>query len=492
MLGTRGIDAVPRFRRPGPVAGALAGTAIAAAGLAGAARSDAVADAWIDFLSGPGLFLPFLLAVAFVALRRPVLIVWCCLGASAASGFMLAHVGIATESAAQPLIFGLFLAAAWARLTRGAPPPVGRAGLALLGVYLLVSSAMIISAQTLALGFASFREQMLYLLLVPAIALGPWTSDQRRRMLHGAIFVTFAAGLYAMLRYATGPDADEFAVARVTSHTVEGELVLFGSFASRQALCTWAAVIVPALVAIVPVLRPPTRAAAGVGLVCSVVAIPASETRIGLVAVGAGFFVVAALLAVTRIQRPETARALAVLLGLAALGSAAYGLTVTGDEARSGRLGAVLNPGEDFSFERRRAKWRQVVKAINERPIEGYGLGSAGITGRLRGRFVSIDEFQIDNGYLQLAYQQGWPAVVLFIAALLTLATGLTASLLRAPPGVAELRIAAIGALAAWMTLITAGGFFPTGSTMLVALFIGLAMHRGAPSTTSGSPTALV
>ncbi len=251
--------------------------------------------------------------------------------------------------------------------------------------------------------------------------------------------------------------------------------MLFGSFDSRQSLCAWAAVAVPALTALTLYLRGRWRIVAGTGVATCLIAIPASETRIGLVAAVVGFLTVAGLVSVTRVQRPEASQTIAGLLALAALGVGMYGVSTSNDEGRSDRLGAIFSPTQDLSYQRRQLKWRQVIAKVNERPFAGYGLGSAGDVGR-RSRFVSIDDFYIDNGYLQLAYQQGWPAIPLLVAALAALAAGLVASLFRAPPGVAELRIAAVGALAAWVTLVTASNFYSTGSTILLGILIGLAV----------------
>lgn len=437
--------------------------------------SPAAADRLLD---GPLALLPLLFAAAFGAHRYPVQTVWAIAAFLVLNGYTFAHQGLSLRTPTQGLVLALLLAAVWGRFTRPTPPPIALPGLLLLGLYMAVSALMILLAPSLSLGFAAYREQLVPFLLLPALAIGPWTPEQLRRMVAGVLVSVIAGGLYAMLRQITGPDAAELAIARETSHRVAGVLSLYGSFVSRQDLSSWASVSGPFLVALLPVLHGRWRIASFAGVLMCAVAVLGTDVRVGLVSLVVGSGAVLGVFALTRLRTPEVGRIVGVFVVVALAGGLAYGATVSGDSAASSRFEAVLNPNSDFSFSRRQDKWADLVPDISARPI-GHGLGTAGSVVRTRGRFYTPDHYSIDNAYLQLSYQQGWYVVALFVGALALLLIGLSTTLMHASPGTAAVRAGAIGSLTAWAIALGAGDYLETGGTFMAMLVVGLAVVGG-------------
>lgn len=433
------------------------------------------AGAWDRLAGGPVQFVPLLALVAFAAYRRPVGAVWAIAAFLVLNGYAFAHGGSSLRLPTQGLVLGLLLAAIVARLTRPAVAPVSRPGLILLGLYLVLSALMIAIAPERSIAVQAYREQLLPLMLLPAVALYPWSPGQLRRIVAGVVVSVVAGGLYAMLRLVTGPDGSELAIARETSHRVGGELALYGSFISRQDLATWASVGAPFLVALLPLLRGRWRLAALAGVAMCGVAVLESEVRVALVGVAVGCATVLVISAVTRMQRPEVGRIVAVVALVSVVGGLVYAGTVRGDSASQQRFEAVLDPGSDFSFSRRQSKWSDVIPDINREAL-GHGLGTAGQVNRERGRFYTPDHYSIDNAYLQLAYQQGWAVVALLGGAVVLLLLGLCTTVMRASAETAALRSGAIGAVVAWSIALAAGDYLETGGTFLAMLVAGVAV----------------
>lgn len=431
-------------------------------------------------LTTVGLAAPVLFGAAFIAWRWPVYTVWAVVTIPVINGTAEAYLGIRFGPLAELLAIGLALSTVWAVARGHGCRPVGAFGLLLLGAYLVVTATSILAAESLGVAVDAFRQQFLILLLVPALAFRRWTPDERRRMLRGFVVVALVAGLYAMFRYLTGPSGAEADLLRRTgAQTVNGEVGLIGSFLSRQELSGWTGVAIPALVALVPLLQARWRLAVVIAFGTCTAALLASQTRAGLAAALGGTALVIGLVGFARNAGSRAGALIVTIAVVFALAAGGYGLTVGGDDTRSSRIAGVFNPTEDVTFDARRAKWRETMRALDGKPV-GYGLGTAGSVVRERGRFITVDTFNIDNSYLQLAYQQGFAMVALLLAAMAALLTALIRAAINGPSGEAPLRLAATGAVLAWLLVLTAGSYVERECTVLAMLLLGLALARSS------------
>ncbi|MBA3328008.1 MAG: O-antigen ligase family protein [Solirubrobacterales bacterium] len=463
-----------RFRAP-PVA--LAGALVVVVVAVMVRYGETALSLYGAVLPQAAVFVPLVGLATLFAARRPAGAVIGLVALAAFSGSMLAYVYV------DPTLFiTLLICATGIAVALGYASARTRPGLIpwppsfLLGGYLLLSVVYVLFAPSFLAGAEGFARELLFPALLLVLAYGQWSGAVRRKMLLGVIFLCTAAALYAVLRYIIGPSGAEAAVPSAGfSQNVGGELSLLGSFANRQQLGGWTAVAIPALVALAFAVPPRWRIVCVVGVGASVVALLGSDTRVALVAAGAGLVVTLALLLLSRFARSQI---LAVAVGLLLVGVGgigAYALTVGGDEQDADRYSNILTPTEDPTFDQRRKKWENVIDIVAPRPT-GFGLGTAGQTGQTTNRFQSPDQQSIDNSYLTIAYQQGFAMTGLLVIALLAFVVALGRAALNASrPEIGGLAAAATGALVAWMVLMTAGIYIERYAALLACCLAGLA-----------------
>jgi O-antigen ligase len=463
-----------RTRKPslGPVVGAAIAGAVLGTAVALGSRGQGAQLALL--VAG----FPLLVASALLAARRPV---WSATGMmlAMASAGALAVNGVigraALESIIWLLLLGLFAAMVAGRLNADsyARPVIVWPGVVALGAYLAFTALQIPFAETLEIGVRAFMDGPVFILAFFALAYSRWDADTRRRIAQGFVIVAIAAGGYALWQLVAGPTSAE----QQAPHNYGGEpgdLSLFGSFGSRQALGAWTAIAAPALFVLAVALRGRWRWLTAAALALTLIALLGSELRVALVATAAGIGVAIFLYQLARAFRGEAVMVLLAVGGLAAAGIVGFAVILGSDTEQSERYERILTPEQDRSFQRRLAKWDITLAEINDNPL-GQGLGTVGTTQRLYSREIRIDDIHIDNSYLQLGVQQGYPGWILFGLSVLLIGYRLVLGSVRTPERQSGmLGIAAAASLASWLVLLMAGENFSHWGALLLWLLLGL------------------
>ncbi len=467
--------------RTGPITGRGVGQVLAtgAAGvvlIGGLAVVSQGADVWgqlAQFIVG----FPLLVASAFMASRRPEWNVGGAMLLMAFIGTLTTNQGIPAkfiEGAIWLLVLGVLAAMVASRLNSGgASRVVIWPGVAALVAYLAFTVLQIPLAETTEIGVSAFLDGPAFILAFIALAYSAWSPEVRWRIAQAFVLVALAVGTYALFRLLTGPTAAELAVERKAGGIV-GELALIGSFGSRQELSAWAAIAVPLLFAFALASRGRWRWLSGAALALILTAVLGSEVRTALVAAAVGIGFAAGLYHVARAFRGEAVAALLAIVGLLAVGMVGFSLTVGGDSESQERFANILTPGEDKSFQSRVKKWDLTLDEINEHPL-GEGLGTTGSTQRLYSDTIRLDNRYIDNSYLQLGVQQGYPGWILFgISALLIGYMLVRATVATLDRRLAVLGIGAAASLACWFVLLITGDMFTAWGALLLWMLLGL------------------
>lgn len=420
---------------------------------------------------------PALAACALIALRHPAITTVAAVGAMAFSGAAAARWSLPIEGVITILLAGLVLATgiAYAFVERARTFFVAPSAV-VVGAFVLLCASQIPFAESTTVGTRAFMAGPAYLLLIIGLAYAPWEPETRWRVVKGLIGVALAAGIYALIQEVSGPSTAEVSHARRSSG-VGGDLALFGSLPNRVELGSWCAIAVPFLTAMALAATGRWRAIAATALGLSVLALLGSQVRTALVAAGVGIGVVLALLVLARsfgIARLGTAVLAAG--GLLVAGTIGYAVTVADTQEKSERFSRILDPGSDFSFQQRVQKWEQALDEINAEPL-GQGLGTAGSTQRNYSRFLRLDNAFVDNSWLEVGIQLGYPGLLMLSAAALALLLGIgRASLATLDPRAAATGIGAAAALTAWLVNMMTGGTYESWGAVLLWLLLGLAL----------------
>jgi O-antigen ligase len=416
---------------------------------------------------------------AVLAARRPAWAIGGFLAISAFSGTLNANFGIVPV---RPLVWLLLLGLASATvvgfLRRRRDEPVAVwPGVATLAAYFVFSAFTVPFAETVAIGARAFVFAPALIIVFFAAAYAPWDSQTRWRITKAIVILMLVVGAYALFRLIVGPTAAEAAIAR-RSAAVAGELALFASFDNRHGLGAWSAVAAPFLFVLTLAMPGRWRWISGSALGLILVALLGSEMRTALVGsvVGIGFATL--LYNAARAFRTFRLGITAVaVVGLLAAGGIGYAITVGSDEASATRFEKILSPGSDYSFQRRTRKWEAAVAEINSHPL-GQGLGTAGSTQRQFSSVLRLDNKVVENSYLQLGLQQGYPGLILFVASiLLILFTLVRSSVFTSDPLRAALGIGGAAALVTWLITLLTGNILESWSALLIWLLVGLAAN---------------
>jgi O-antigen ligase len=321
-----------------------------------------------------------------------------------------------------------------------------------------------------------------------AIAYRDWTRQQLHRLAGAILIISTGVGAYATLRWLTGPTGAENKLLQNagdyanTINATGGNRVI-GSFPNGPALGFWAATALPFCLALVLFGSRRMRWAA-LGLPLLVVGVLGSGSRASLVSAGVGTLLVLALALFARAEpRQQVTVVGGAMLVMAVFGGFLFSRVVADNPAKVARYANILTPGNDASFAGRIDKWTAVVTAVDTHPI-GFGIGTAS-PGGPRIRFPSKAADNVDSAYMQVAYEQGIPVMVLYIVALLVLLVGLARRGRVARDRFhAGLQIGAAGAFVAFIIVCVAGQFqfdlIATGVWIMAAL--GVAVGLRSPS----------
>jgi O-antigen ligase len=217
------------------------------------------------------------------------------------------------------------------------------------------------------LTFASFG------LLFALLSIAGANRERAGLMLAGLFWIAVAQGVYGLVNLLLLGDTI------LGAAKVQYQGFATGSFVNRNSFATYVAAAIPMGIALMVARQVPRTGRHGgrldslaanllpaMGVVFLVAALMASGSRAGII-VGAGGALLAVLLCVLALR--VSARTLG-LIGLAAVAVAVVLIGAFGTPL----LARLVDPGDDFSV--RLTLYRQVLEAIGQRPLLGYGGGS--------------------------------------------------------------------------------------------------------------------
>jgi hypothetical protein len=437
--------------------------------------------------------LVFVLATA-AALRWPLPVILAAFFVSGTFHTIDVYTPIETGPLADLALGGAWIGLLFAWVSgRSRPGPGAGPAAVLLGVYLLATFLAALAAEDLERSLYSFRSSawlMTAVLLVPFLVR---ERGDRRLLLRGALLVGAVVGAYALLRWGIGHSSKEKAPLLEGSLYVRddlGEVRLFGSLPSPQALSVWCSAMLPfgLAAALSPIGAAWRLVAVFVAGSCGA-ALFGADVRFGMVAAAAGAAAVVALFALARGFAGRRAVPLAVVAVLAAAGAGVFVTTKLEAEGSSGERfrNLITDPVGDLSVQERIIKWETLL-ADSADSLFGQGLGASGAAEKKYARFTSAATFDPDSSYVKVAYDQGVIIALLFGAAVLSLLLGLAFRALEAPdPLTAGLALGGCGALAAFAVAMAGGVYFEgllaLGPWMLVGIgFAAAPAAREAPA----------
>src|SRR3954454_14549659 len=259
------------------------------------------------------------------------------------------------------------------------------------------------------------------------VGYGLWQPGTRRLIVRGVILVALLAGAYATFRLFVGPDPREQALASAADSTnyLNGKFRLVGSFLGGKPLAAWCAVMIPFCLAIGLSVTGRWRILAALACAGCTVGLLGSSVRSPPIGVVGGVALVFVLFQLTRgIPGLHLGVTSIALMAAVLVGVGIFSFTGGSSEGSKSRYTLILTPTRDPAFQARLVRWRTVLVDIDKHPF-GQGLGTAGRVQRSRGRFANISAINIDNSYLQIAFEQGLGVAILFLAAALVMLFGL-------------------------------------------------------------------
>ncbi|MGI9021617.1 MAG: O-antigen ligase family protein [Solirubrobacterales bacterium] len=391
--------------------------------------------AWTALVLGAILVVPFLVSSPAVALaplalilsaaictRLPATAVMVVFTISAIYGSLNAFTGT-TGGVAVDLV----LAGAWFGLLvpQLAPdrqrPHLTWPGIVIVGLYLAITLLGILLSANPSVGFVVFRLSAWYLMALLLLAYAGWPAETYSRIARGIVLVAGLVGAYAAFRWVAGPAHEELLHALGNPFNfIDGEMRVIGSLPSGHELGFWAGSLAPLSLAALLGWRGGWRLVAGGSYALLAFAVLVSEARGPFVGLVLGSGVVLGLYQVAG-SMPRIRVGIGVLITAACIASLTGALiySTNGEDSAIERYSNILEPSEDGAFARREQKWGEAIDEIDTHPF-GHGLGAASLIESLR-PYESIGGAGLDNAYLKLAYEQGFPVVILFITGFLLL-----------------------------------------------------------------------
>jgi hypothetical protein len=428
------------------------------------------------------LAIPALLLVAILCGRWPVLAVFVTLVLAGATGSLQAFLGVPSGPVMDAVLAGLWISVLFSYVFKLRTRPWWVwPGMGLLLLFIVLSFFQVWTALGVSLGLYSFKYSVWYMMAVPLLAFAGWKLSAYIRISQALVLVAFGVGAYAVFRWIVGVSGAEYELSLSQQagsfNVVDGELSLIGSFPNRHTLANWSALAVPFCLAFA--LAPGEklwRLAAAAAIPLSVIALFGTDVRSALAAAAAGVGVVIAINFVAGRGRGGPLAQTLVALVLAIVGGTAL-FTVVLSEDEAERYGAILSPRGDNAFEARLIRWEAVLEELDDHPL-GVGLGTGGrLANEAKVPIVTLGRYSIDNAYLKIAYEQGFPVLALFIAAMLALLLGLARRAVRVRAGpVRGMAIGAAGALASALVIFFFSIMVESIAIMYLWIAIGCAI----------------
>jgi hypothetical protein len=425
------------------------------------------------------------LAVGAFFRRRPAPLILLTFAIGSTYASLQALFGIYPYHLHDGLLAGLCAAAVMGYLAvdrdRRAVPITGAI---LLGVYVAVTFVYSQVASVPSIGQHAFQVFGWYMVVLLAIAYGPWDSATHERVAKGILVITGLVAGYAVLRWIIGPAASERALVLIgpggAYNFSDGKINVFGSFPNTRSLGVWTTSVLPLCVALGFYLRGRWRIAAFVAAGLVFTALLGSALRSGIVAVVVGCLVVLAVMAFTR-------AAGGIRLGVVLATFAGVGATLAivlaisaGPSYSNHSYTAIIDPQRDPSYQERLYKWEAAWRDADKHPL-GQGLGTAGRTAVVEQRFFAIGNYDVDNSYLKVVLDEGIFGLMLFVAALGALLTGLVRrSLATVDRQRAALGAGGAGALTSFMVVMWTGNYVEGLPAFIAWAIVGLGLAQFA------------
>ncbi len=476
---------VPAPRPAGaPLALTLAALA-AALVVAGAYLAGVEGGAEISLVA---LAIPGAAGVTLLALRRPVAAMTLVFALMAFSGALQVNWGVPVRPLVWILLGALIAATLISYLTtvRSRPAAIWP-GVMILLAWSLYAAAHIPFAESAEIGWRGFLSGPSFVLVFLAVAYARWSEETRWRIFKGLIVVSFVTGAYALFRLFAGPTEAEEGISRLSAG-IAGDPALFGSLPNRVYLGGFAAVLAPVLLTAALATRGRWQLTSTAAFVLMVVALFGSQVRIALVAAMIGIAVVIVLFQASRaFSAAKHGLVGLAVAGLLVTGALGYALTIADSPAKQQRFERIIDPGSDYSFRQRLRKWETALDQINREPF-GQGLGTAGATQRQFAERLRLDNHYVDNSYLQLGIQLGYPGVLLLVGgAVLVFWLLAKSAVLTTNPRRATLGVAAAAALATWLVDLVGGNNYELWGAVVLWLVLGLGVGAFAGGSSAGS-----
>jgi hypothetical protein len=403
-------------------------------------------------------------------------------------GSVTAFTGVPGDSVMDKIIVGLwvgvigrmFLAR---REVRVRPTPA----LMLVAAFLVACVLAALTTEPVESGIRALRLGPLFMSLVLLLGWGGFSRRTLDRLVKCIVAVAFVGSAYAALRWAVGPAAKEQSLLSSAMDRQYNQLAITGDDKVQGALPNgfllglWCACVIPMLVAVVIGWRGIFRLVALGSIPLATIAILGSSQRAALAAAVAGSLTIVVAHVLSRGARgPRLGVAVATALVLVAGASVVYPAVLDNPEKQK-RYENLLTPSQDSSFQERLTKWESALDAIEDRRW-GHGLG-AGNPQTVSHRFLDIAQYEIDNSFLMIAYDQGMLVLALFGAAVLFLLIELLRhAVWTRGPGGAALAAAGAGTLVAISVEFMTTDFFYAPALVAGWMVVGL----GVAQFTSG------
>lgn len=348
-----------------------------------------------------------------------------------------------------------------------------------LGAFLIACIVAAVTTDPVGNGIRALRLAPLFLSLVVLVGWGGFSARTLDRAARAMVVIALLGSAYAALRWAIGPAAKEQALQRTALDVQYNQLAITGDAKVQGALPNgvllglWSACVIPFLVAIAISWRNVYRLLALAALPMAGIALLGSAQRAGLAAAIAGSLAVVVVHVLSRSSRgPRLGVAVGTALALI-LGAAVVYPAVVNNPEKQKRYENLLSPSEDTPFQERLNKWSATLDAIEQRRW-GYGLGAGNPT-TVSHRFADIANYEIDNSYLMIAYDQGLLVLGLFAAAMLVLLVELLRhAVWTRGPGGAVLAAAGAGTLVSLLAEFLANDFVYAPVVVAGWMIVGL------------------
>lgn len=438
-----------------------------------------LADSVTALLVAPALLIG---AVAFGSRPAAGMILVLVMGAF--YGSLIAFWRFPTEKTVQLVFGGLTLAMLWQAFVVGRDYSVRMTlGLALPLLYGYITVAQLLLGGTGGAAGRGFMTSTWFMLAVPLIALAGWSPEVHEKIAKGAVVVAGLVGAYATYRWMTNISVTEYLEWGGDRYNyVGGKLRLLGSFPTGQDLGGWTAVAIPFCLAMGFALRGRWRLGCFAAAALCLVALAGSQLRIAVVAVALAALTVVLLHEGSRgFEGLRLGATITALIVMAGLGVAAFQITGGTTDEVTHSYESLLRPFDrtDPSVDARLYKWERAFRDLRSHPF-GYGIGTANkqSTSQLS-NFESIGQFDVDNGFLVVALEQGFAIMVVFGLAIVALTLDLARKALsltdRIPAGIA---IGAAGGLVAFCVLEFALAYQHGPRALIVWVLAGLGLAQ--------------